>query len=256
MEHKNTLGVVVITKNEAKNIGRCLASVKWADERIVIDSQSSDNTVEIAESFGAKVIVRHWPGDGPQKYFGISKLSTRWCLVLDADEEVSKTLAKSIREAVKSGTNSCYKIHRRSFFLGKLIKYGDWGRDQIVRLFLRDKHEYTQDVAHARVNVKKSDATLLKGELIHHTQENIFLSIQKCNDYSTLSAEMMAQKGKKSTFLKAIVRGHLAFVRNYFVKLGFLDGVRGYMLARNIAFGAYLKYLKLAYDLKPQTQHD
>ncbi|WP_119344734.1 glycosyltransferase family 2 protein [Facilibium subflavum] len=251
MASKDTLGVVVITKNEEKNIARCLQSVKWANEIIVIDSGSTDKTVEIAESFGAKVIIRHWPGDGPQKYFGISQLTTKWCLVLDADEEVTKELAESIQKTIQSGKNTCYKLHRRSFFLGKIIKYGDWGRDWIVRLFIREKHEYTQDIAHSKVNVKKSQASALKGKLIHHTQEDIYLSIKKYNDYSTLSAQMMAKKGKRSSLLKAMLRGHLAFIRSYVLRLGFLDGARGYMIARNIAFGAYLKYLKLTYDIKP-----
>ena len=247
---EQTLGVVVITKDEEKNITRCLESIKWADEIIVVDSGSIDKTVEIAKNHGAKVIKRHWPGDGPQKYFGISQLTTCWCLVLDADEEASPELAMNIQNTLKNPSNTCYKIHRYSFFLGKIMKHGDWGRDWIVRLFKRSEHEYTQDIAHSKVNVKKTQATPLKGKLIHHTQENVHLSIKKYNDYSSLSAKMLAKKGQKGSLFKAIIRGHMAFLRSYLLRLGFLDGYRGYIVSRNIAFGAYLKYLKLKYDVE------
>lgn len=246
----STLSVIVITLNEEKNIGRCLESVKWANEIIVVDSGSTDKTIEIAESYGAKVYEQGWPGDGPQKYFGIEHATCEWCLVLDADEEVTPELARSIKDVLEHSNSTCYKMHRRSFFLGKIMKHGDWGRDWIVRLFLRSKHQYTREVAHSKLDVSKSSAGVLDGKLTHHTQEDIYLSIKKLNDYSTLSAKMMLGKGKRSSVFKAVLRGHLAFIRSYVLRAGFLDGIEGYLCARNIGLGAYLKYIKCVYDFK------
>lgn len=246
----NKLSVVVITLNEEKNIARCLESIRWADELIIVDSGSSDQTCAIAEEqFGARVFHQGWPGDGPQKRFGIEQASNDWCLVLDADEELSPELAASMQRALTSGSASCYKIHRRSYFLGKILKHGDWGRDWIVRLFDKTRHQYTNPVAHSRLDVRKADASALDGFLIHHSQEDMFLSIKKLNDYSTISAQMMAERGRKSSSLNAVFRGYFAFFRSYFMRMGFLDGIHGYLCARNIGLGAYLKHIKRVYDV-------
>lgn len=254
----NKLSVVIITLNEEKNIARCLASVGWADELIVVDSGSTDNTCQIAEQqFQARVFHQGWPGDGPQKRFGIAQTSNQWCLVLDADEELSPELVAHIQQVLLSPEpSSCYKIHRRSYFLGKLLRYGDWGRDWIVRLFDKSKHEYTDSIAHAKLAVRKSDATALQGYMFHHTQENMHLSVQKMNDYTTLSAVMMAERGKSSSVTQAVVHGYFAFFRSFILYLGFLDGVHGFTCAKNIAMNAYLKHLKRVFDVQDsRTDH-
>ena len=240
-----SLGVVVITKNEEKNIARCLEAVKWADELLIIDSGSTDKTIEIAKSYNAKVIERHWPGDGPQKYFGISKLNTKWCLVLDADEEVTSELANSIRKAISSNKSEFYKMKRNSFFLGKMMKYGDWGKDWIVRLFDRTKHQWTQDIVHAKLNVSKKQAPKLSGILLHHTQDSIEKSLQKMNDYSNGTSKILFEKGKKTSLFKASFHKNWTFFRSFIMRLGFLDGSRGYIIAKLNSYGAYFKYVKL-----------
>ncbi|MFZ9036106.1 MAG: glycosyltransferase family 2 protein [Francisellaceae bacterium] len=240
-----SLGVVIITKDEEKNIARCINSVIWADEIIVVDSGSTDKTVEIAKGLGAKVIIRGWPGDGPQKYFGISQLTTDWCLVLDADEEVTSELAESIKNTLKSPQNTCYKIHRRSFFLGKIMKHGDWGRDWIVRLFDRTHHHWTQDIVHARLDVNKKNATKLSGTLLHHSQDDIKLSLQKMNDYSNGTSQLLFEKGKRTNLFSAIMHKYWTFFRSFIMRAGFLDGSRGYLIAKLSSYGAYFKYIKL-----------
>lgn len=244
-EKKNTLGVVIITKNEEKNIARCLESVKWADEIIVVDSGSTDKTLEIAQSYGAKTIERHWPGDGPQKHFGISQLTTNWGLVLDADEEVTIELAHSIKTTLKTPQYSFYKMHRRSFFLGKIIHHGDWGKDWIVRLFDCKKHQWTPDIVHAKLDVSKKQAGILKGKLIHHSQDSVTSSLKKMNDYSDGTSTILWQKGKKTSLLKASFHKNWTFLRGFIMRLGFLDGKRGYLIAKLSAYGSYFKYVKL-----------
>ena len=241
----NTLGVIIITKNEEKNIARCLESVKWVDEIIVVDSGSTDKTIEIARSYNAKVIQRHWPGDGPQKHFGITQLTTKWGLVLDADEELTPELTDSIQSAIHNPQSTFYKMHRRSFFLGKIIKHGDWGKDWIVRLFDCSQHQWTQDIVHAKLNVSKKQALSLNGKLIHHSQDNISLSLQKMNDYSDGTSTILFQKGKQSSLLSANFHKHWTFLRGFIIRLGFLDGSRGYLIAKLSAYGSYFKYVKL-----------
>lgn len=244
-KHNNTLGVVIITKNEEKNIARCLESIKWADEIIVVDSGSTDKTTEIARRYGANIIERHWPGDGPQKHFGISKLTTSWGLVLDADEEVTPELAKSIKDALEHPRYSFYKMHRRSFFLGKMICHGDWGKDWIVRLFDRTKHQWTHDIVHAKLDVSKKHAGSLTGELIHHSQDSVASSLKKMNDYSDGTSTILWQKGKKTSLISACFHKHWTFLRGFIFRLGFLDGSRGYLIAKLSAYGSYFKYVKL-----------
>ena len=239
------LSVVVVTKNEERNLSRCLASVNWCDEIIVVDSGSTDKTIEIAKSFGARIFERDWPGDGPQKFFGISQAKHQWCLVLDADEEVTDDLHRSIQLALVQPGNTCYKMHRRSFFLNKIIKHGDWGRDWIVRLFNKSALQWTQVEVHSRCDVKKSSATALSGYLLHYTQDSIELSINTMNQYTSLSADSLQENGRHCSILKAILHSHWTFFRSFIMRRGFLSGWRGYLIAKQAASGSFYKYVKL-----------
>ena len=239
------LSVIVVTKNEERNLSRCLASVSWCDEIIVVDSGSTDKTIEIAKSFGARIFERDWPGDGPQKFFGISQAKHQWCLVLDADEEVTDDLRESIQLALNNPQNISYKIHRRSFFLNKIIKYGDWGRDWIVRLFDKTSLQWTQAEVHSRCDVEKSSATALHGYLLHYTQDSIELSINKMNQYTSLSAGLLQENGKHCSLLKAMVHSHWSFFRSFIMRRGFLSGWRGYLIAKQIASSSFYKYAKV-----------
>jgi glycosyltransferase involved in cell wall biosynthesis len=239
------VGVVVITKNEERNIERCLRSVAWATEILVVDSGSTDRTVEIARGLGARVIERGWPGDGPQKHYGISQLGTRWCLVLDADEEITPQLAESMALHCRQGVHTAFKMRRRSFFLGRILRHGDWGRDWIVRLFDRTRHEWTTDIVHARLNVRKGDAHPLDGVVLHHSQDDIAQSLRKLNDYSDGSAIILRSRRCRTGLFGATLHKHWTFTRSFLLRAGFLDGWRGLLIAQLSAYGAYFKYVKL-----------
>ena len=253
MPDKITISAVIITLNEEKNITRCLKSLKWVDEIIIIDSGSTDKTCDIAKKFSSKVKIFHnpWPGYGMQKCFGIEKTSHPWVLIIDADEEVTPELAKNIKIAIKSASeNSCYKIKRSAYFLGKKIKHGDWGRDWIIRVFPKKTFNWSKNPVHDGLLAYKNEAFDLKGELLHHTQDSIHQALDKVNNYSTLSADMLIKKGKKSNLLKAILKSKWTFFRAYIIRLGFLDGKVGYVIAKNAEIHTYYEQLKLVYKNK------
>ena len=246
--YKVYISAVIITLNEEKNITRCLNSLKWTDEIIIIDSGSTDKTCDIAKKFSSKVKVFHnsWPGYGMQKCFGIEKTSHPWVIIIDADEEVTKELAKNIKSAIQSASeNSCYKLKRSASFLGKKIKHGDWGRDWVIRVFPKATFNWSKDPVHEGLLAYKNEAFDLKGELLHHTQDSIHQALNKINDYSTLSADMLIKKGKKSNLLKAILKSKWTFYRSYIFRLGFLDGNFGYIIAKNSQIQTYFKQLKI-----------
>ena len=184
-------------------------------------------------------------GDGAQKDFGISQLNTRWVLVLDADEELTVELSASIKSILKFPQNSFYKMHRRSYFLGKIIRHGDWGKDWIIRLFEKEKYQWTKDIVHSRLNVSKKKAKKLKGKLIHYSQDSISESLCKANNYSSASSEILFNKGKKIGVFTVRLHEYWTFFRSFFMRCGFLDGYRGYLVAKLSAYGCYLKYFKL-----------
>lgn len=239
------LSVVIITKDEEKNIDRCLSSVKWADEIIVVDTNSTDRTIEIAKSHGAKVYQQPWLGFGPQKNIAVEKASHDWCLSLDADEVVTPLLQESIISTIASPKSFAYKIGRHSFYLNKIMRYGDWGKDKVVRLFNRQHHNWTNDQVHERINIKKKDAILIKGKLLHYTQQSLDASIKKTNQYSTIAAEQAYKRGKKNRLHKAFLSKYWTFFRCYILLGGFLDGYRGFVLAKLTSDGSFFKYLKL-----------
>ena len=184
-----------------------------------------------------------------QKCFGIEKTSHPWVMVIDADEEVSPELAKSIQSAIKTASeNTCYKIKRDSFFINKIIKHGDWGNDWIIRVFPKATFKWSTNKVHSGLKAYKNESFALKGKLLHHTQDSIHQSIQKVNDYSSGSADILREKGKKSNLLKAILKSKWSFYRSYLIRLGFLDGRRGYVIAKNIELNSYLKQLKIIFD--------
>jgi (heptosyl)LPS beta-1,4-glucosyltransferase len=240
----NDISVVIITYNEEKNIARCLESVKWANEIIIVDSGSTDNTINIAKSYGAIVYSQEWLGFGPQKNLAILKSRCKWILAVDADEVISHELSESILDAVESGSSICYKFKRVSQFCGKWIKYGDWRNDLIIRLFRRDLAKYSNDMVHEKV-VHECDVETLQGLMWHYSQDYINISLKKMNDYSDSTSLMLFTRGKTCTILNAILHKNWAFFRGFIIKKGFLDGRQGYLIAKLTSYGSYFKYIKL-----------
>ena len=231
-----SLSVVIITRNEENNIGRTLASVAWADERIVVDSGSTDRTLEIAHAQGAKVFQESWKGYAEQKNSAIAKASTDWVLSIDADEEVSTELAASIRLVIERAMPNVvgYFLARRNLFLGRWIRHGGFYPDRKLRLFRRGTGQFVERAVHETMRVDGPTAELT-GDLIHSAYPTLTAYIDTMNRYSSLGAEVAVQKGQLSrSWLSFLVnvyyRPALNFSWNYFFRLGFLDGREGYLL--------------------------
>ena len=244
--NKNGLSVVIITKNEAHAIADCLQSVAWADEVIVVDSGSTDDTIKICEQFGAKVTVTDsWPGFGQQKNSALALATKSWVLSIDADERVTPELQHEIQQAVKSNAKASYRMPRSSSYCGQFIQHSGWSPDYVTRLFRRGYAQFSNDLVHERI--LPEDATLtLTSPLLHISYINLEEVLDKINRYSTDGATMSLSQGKTATLGKAIRHGTWAFIRTYFIRLGFLDGKIGFVLAISNAETTYYRYLKLS----------
>jgi len=242
-----SLSVALITHNERSNIAACLESVSFADEWIVVDSGSTDGTVEIARSMGATVIeTKEWPGFGRQKNRALSHATGEWILSIDADERVTPELKQSILAATSSGeTSLAYDFQRLSRFCGQWMRHGDWYPDRVTRLFRKGQGRFTDDHVHERLQVDVA-TRCLKGHLLHETMPTLDDALAKMNRYSSGRALDKVQAGHSGSLSAALLHGVWAFVRSYFIRRGFLDGRLGLVLALYIAEGTYYRYLKMA----------
>ena len=237
------LSVILITKNEAANIGACLDSVAFCDERIVVDSASDDDTVAIAQARGAAAHHHLWQGFGKQKQAALSHATGDWVLLIDADERVTPALAAQIQEAIAKDGADGYEMPRLSSFLGRPMRHSGWYPDYVLRLFRRGTARFTDDSVHERV-VPQGPVARLTAHLDHTPVERIEQALARMDRYSTLAAEAMIKKGQRVWFLSGIFHGYWAFIRLYFLRLGFLDGKQGFLLAVATAEGSYYKYMK------------
>jgi len=242
------LSIIIITKNEAEHISRCLESVSWADEIIVLDSGSTDNTVSLCRQYTPLVYETDWPGFGVQKQRALDKATGDWVLSIDADEQVSASLKMEIQQAMQRSDVQGYEIPRLSSYCGRQIRHGGWWPDYVLRLFQRQAGRFSPDLVHERVivdgNIKR-----LQQPLLHEAFVSPEEVLDKINSYSSLGAQKMFEQGKSTHLSTAILKGVWAFFRTYFVKASFLDGAQGLMLAISNAEGTYYKYLKL-WDLQ------
>ena len=240
-----TLTVTVITKNEENVIQTCLSSVSWADEIIVLDSGSTDKTVEICNNYTNNVLLTDWPGFGPQKNRALEMATSEWVLSLDADECVSTELKQAILSAISNPKDYvAFELPRRSSYCGKQMRHSGWCPDYVVRLFRRGSAKFSDDLVHERIIVNGKIGRL-HDPLLHEAFENLEDVLEVMNRYSTSGARMMYKNGKKSGIIAAIVHGLWSFFHTYIIRVGFLDGPKGFMLAVSNAEGAYYKYLKL-----------
>lgn len=232
------LSVVIITKNEEANIARTLESVQWADERIVVDSGSTDGTLALARQQGARIFQEEWKGYAAQKNSAIAKASSDWVLSLDADEQVSPELAENIRRIISgdqvTSTVNGYFVARRNFFLGRWIRHGGFYPDRKLRLFRRGSGEFVERVVHENMRVNGQTATL-NGDLIHNAYPTLNGYIETMNRYSTLAAEVLIRERRVRSsllwfFVNVRQRPVLNFLWNYFFRGGFLDGREGFLL--------------------------
>jgi glycosyltransferase involved in cell wall biosynthesis len=240
-----SVSVIVITKNEESNIERCLASVSWADEIVVLDSGSTDDTVAICRKYTQHVHQTDWPGFGPQKNRALERVSGEWVLSLDADEWVTPASRTEITRAMEEPQDAvAFRLPRLSSFCGRFMRHSGWWPDHVVRLFRRGSAKFSDDAVHERVIVNGKIGTLQE-PLMHETFVDLDDLLAKMNNYSTLSAQDLHRDGKRSGLLRAVARAAWAFVRTYFLRGGFLDGREGFMLAVATAEGTYYRYVKL-----------
>lgn len=244
------LSAVVITQDEESNIKRCLQSLQMADEIIVIDSGSTDRTVEISESMGARVYPKQWTGYGPAKKEGVSKASGKWIISLDADELLSPELAKEISGTVLLETeNSGYYIKRKTNFLGRWIYHCGWYPDYVLRLFKKANGDFNDSVVHEKV-VLNGKAGYLKGEILHYSYKNVEQYFKKFNNYTTMGAEQAYKSGKKAGWYHIAFKPPVAFIKHYIMKRGFLDGLEGFIISVLSAIAVMVKYSKLKEIIK------
>lgn len=274
-----TLSVVIITFNEETNLPRTLESVKWADEIVVVDSGSTDRTVEIAKAYGAKVWVEPWKGFAAQKNSALEKATCDWVLSLDADEEVNSDLKQSIsevldgwqkykqysvqpscdpnREMWKHDLSSVFDtafdesfagayVSRKNLFLAKWIKHGGHWPDKKLRFFLRGKATFENRAVHEDAQAMGRTGEFKHGALIHHAYPTLSSYLEHMNRYSSLAAEMAVSKGKRGfSFINIVLRPWSTFIYNYFCRLGFLDGREGLLLHLYHSVYVSWKYAKL-----------
>ena len=230
MHTQNKISVVIITGNEENNMRDCLKSVSWADEIIVVDSESTDDTVNIAKEFTNKVYIHKWEGYSTQKTLAMGYAKNDWILSLDADERVTKPLADEILNYdLKNSIYDAFKMRRENYFLGRKINYCGWGNDYQLRLFRKTKTKLSTRLVHEGFIVDGQIAQL-KSSIIHYSYINLKDGLTKINEYSSLEAEEKHTR-KKITTIKIVLYPVLAFLQHYFVRKGIKDGKHGLMIS-------------------------
>lgn len=235
--------VVIVTKNEEMNIKDALDSAKDSAEIIVLDSYSTDRTVEICRRYTDKVFQREWQGYSRQKQAAVNMAAGPWILILDADERLTSELRKEIADAVNENKYDGFYIPRKNFFIGKWIKHSGWWPDYTLRLFKKDAGSLEEREVHEKVIVKGS-VSHLKNPLEHYTYDSISDYLRKMGNYSTLAAKELKKNGVTPNPLDLIFRPFFTFIKMFFLRLGFMDGMHGLILAVLYSYYTFLKYAK------------
>lgn len=249
------LSVIIIARNEERDLPDCLKSVQGlANDIVVVDSGSTDKTLEVAVRFGARVFIRDWTGYGPQKQFALEKALGPWIINLDADERLSPELQKEIRETLAGGAAPAvngFDIPFRHYFLGKRVRFGGARGESHVRLFKKEHALYGDKRIHEGISVTPPVAPL-KNSIDHFSYHDLHEYFEKCNLYTSLIAEEKYAKGERFSFFHHL-RLPYEFVTRYFFKLGFLDGGTGLTYALLSSYYVWLKYVKLR-DLESEKK--
>ena len=237
------ISVVIITKDEEKNIAECLESAFLISKNVIVaDTGSTDNTVSLAKSRGANVVLLDWTGYGNARNEAAKAALNNWILALDADERITPTLASSIKKLMLINDSILYGFKRESFLVNKKIKYGDWGRDKVFRLYNKQITSWDLTPVHEDIISKGVKKEIIQGSLLHYTMDSIETFYNKTINYANLSAAKYFNQHKKATIIKRFGSPIFAFIQSYFIRLGFLDGSEGYIIAKYSAFYVWKKY--------------
>jgi glycosyltransferase involved in cell wall biosynthesis len=247
------LSAVLITLNAGKQIAAALESLQFCSDLLVVDSNSSDNTVEIAEKFGARVVQQNWLGFGPQKKFAVAQASHDWVLCLDADERITPELQRSIRTVIQQAQQGLlpsdvagFDMPRCNFFLGRYLRHGEGYPDYSRRLFNRQFANWSDDAVHEKVEGTTHNVRFekLQGDLLHESAESLESYLNKQNRYTTIQAQTLAARGKWPGFAKLVLSPVVRFIKFYLVRKGFQDGWPGLVHIAIGCFNSFMKYAK------------
>ena len=242
------LSVTIITKNEEKNIGRCLESLKWADEIVVVDTKSSDRTIEICRQYTDQIFSETWHGYGKQKNICAAYAKNNWVLNIDSDEVVTLESAEEILKVLKEGPkHPVYHFPRKNFFGGRWVRFGGWYPDRILRLYDKEKVAFSESQVHEKL-MPEENAGSLKEALLHYSYTDCEDYIRRQDRYSTLYAKEKIADGFRANWTHLYLRPPLNFFKNFFLKQGFREGYLGFFLAKNGALYTYHKYAKTKSD--------
>jgi glycosyltransferase involved in cell wall biosynthesis len=246
MPSRRSVSAVIITLNEASNLDRCLESVRWCDEIVVVDSGSADGTVEIAARRGCRVTVRAFTGFGEQKGFAVGQASHDWILSIDADEVITPPLRDELCAFLATGDTviAGVEIPRTMVFLGREFRHGAEHASPLLRMFSRSRGGFTSAEVHERIEVQGA-VTRCRAEMLHHSYVSIEQYLQKFNVYTTAAARMLHAAGKEASAASVVLAFPLGFLRQYFLKGNFLNGYPGFLWAFLSAVYPVVKYAKL-----------
>ena len=248
-EPRAPVSVVITARDEEEQLPGALASVtSWAEDvMVVLDPRSGDRTGELARTSGARVLEHEFAGSGAQCNWGLDRCEQRWAFVLDADERVTPALAAAIREAVREPHHDAYAVRRANHAFGRRLRFGDWGRDRVVRLLDRERARFSELSVHGAVQAVSVGR--LAGDLHHETLRSLAQYLPKLHEYAQRGAADLVAAGRRATVAKAIGHAEWRFFRGFFLRLGALDGPPGWAVALLMAYGTYLKWLA-AWDLQ------
>ncbi len=239
------ISVIITTFNEEINIEECIRSVLWADEVLVVDSFSSDRTVELAKRLPVKVLQREYFGSAAQKNWSLDRVQHDWVLILDADERVTEPLARELLELLVEGPRfHGYYVRRRNLVLGKMIRHSGWSTDKVIRFFHRAHGRYPDRRVHADLDIV-GPTPVLRNALMHYTFRELGQYLDKLRNYAEWGAAQAFREGRRAGMIEIGGRPLWRFVRTYFLQLGVLDGLHGLVVCGLQAYGSFLKYARL-----------
>jgi glycosyltransferase involved in cell wall biosynthesis len=242
---RQRVSVIITTFNEEVNVAECIESALWADEIVLVDSFSTDRTVEIARGYPIQILQREYFGSAAQKNWAMDRVGNEWVLIIDADERVTEPLAGEILATLaQAPTVNGYYIRRENVFIDKVIRHSGWSTDKVVRLFRKDKGRYPNRRVHADLEIE-GPVPVLEHAFLHYTFRTFDQYFPKFLNYAEWGAAQAFRDGRRAGMAELVVRPWWRFTRTYFLQAGFLDGKHGFVLCALQAFGVLLKYARL-----------